>query len=320
MNSLFDQISKIGIVPVVKFDDPDDAVPVAQALADGGLSCIEVTFRTNCAAEAIKRITSKFPDLLIGAGTVLTADQAEQAAESGSSFIVSPGLNVRTVEYCIEKGIPVIPGCSSPTDIETALSLNLSAVKIFPAEVLGGTAFIKALSGPYPQVTFMPTGGVGLQNMNSYLDNPKVLACGGSFMVNDDDIKNKNYEKITELTKNAVANMLGFEFSHLGVNCPDSDTADSLSTAFNSYFNFEKKPGNSSIFAGSSMELTRTPFPGAHGHIAIRTNSMKRAMYYLERQGLSFNLGTAKYDNKNNIKAIYLNGEFGGFAIHLLQK
>lgn len=201
MNAVLEQISKIGIVPVVKIDNAADALPLAKALCAGGLPCAEVTFRTSAAAEAIKIMTDNFPSMCVGAGTVLNAEQVDAAVAAGAKFIVSPGLNPRTVKYCVEKNIPITPGTSSPSDIEQAIELGLDVVKFFPAEQSGGLAKIKAMAAPYVNMKFMPTGGVNAKNLTSYLDFPKIIACGGSWMVPGDLINAGEWDKIEQLTK-----------------------------------------------------------------------------------------------------------------------
>ncbi len=204
MVKVLEDIQKIGIVPVVVIEDAKDAEPLAKALCDGGLPCAEVTFRTAAAEEAIRIMAEKFPDMLIGAGTVLTTEQVDRAVAAGAKFIVSPGLNPRIVKYCVEKNIPITPGCSSASDIEQALENGLEVVKFFPAEQAGGLAMIKALAAPYVGVKFMPTGGINATNVRDYLQYNRILACGGSWMVKGDLISAGNFEKITELTKEAV--------------------------------------------------------------------------------------------------------------------
>ena len=201
MNAVLEQISKIGIVPVVKIDRAEDALPLAKALCAGGLPCAEVTFRTSAAAEAIRIMTTNFPDMCVGAGTVLNAEQVDAAVEAGAKFIVSPGLNPRTVKYCIEKNVPITPGTSSPSDIEQAIELGLDVVKFFPAEQSGGLAKIKAMAAPFPQFKVMPTGGISLKNLGEYISAPVIAACGGSYMVTADLINNQKWEEITDLCK-----------------------------------------------------------------------------------------------------------------------
>ena len=189
MNEVLSKIQMMGIVPVIKLDDPKDAVPLAKALCDGGLPCAEVTFRTAAAEESIRLMREAFPQMLIGAGTVLTTDQVDKAVNAGASFIVSPGLNPKVVSYCVERNIPITPGCSTPSDVEAAIELGLEVVKFFPAEAAGGLAMIKAMAAPYVNMKFMPTGGINASNLISYLDFPKIIACGGSWMVKDDLVK-----------------------------------------------------------------------------------------------------------------------------------
>ena len=205
MNAVLEQISKIGIVPVVKIDNAADALPLAKALCAGGLPCAEVTFRTSAAAEAIKIMTDNFPSMCVGAGTVLNAEQVDAAVAAGAKFIVSPGLNPRTVKYCVEKNIPITPGTSSPSDIEQAIELGLDVVKFFPAEQSGGVAMIKAMAAPYSMVKFMPTGGISTKNLADYLSCDKILCCGGSWMVKEDLIKSGSFDKITDMTREATA-------------------------------------------------------------------------------------------------------------------
>ena len=203
VEELLKQIECMGILPVIKLNDAKDAVPLAKALCEGGLPCAEVTFRTDAAKESIAEMTKAYPEMLVGAGTVLNTDQVDAAVEAGAKFIVSPGLNPDTVEYCVKKGIPILPGCSSPSDIEQAIKYGLNVVKFFPAEQNGGVAKLKALAGPYKTLKWMPTGGVNEKNLLDYLSFNKIICCGGSWMVKADLIKNGEFEKICNLTKEA---------------------------------------------------------------------------------------------------------------------
>lgn len=320
MHEVLTQIGKIGIVPVVKIEHAEDAVPLAKALCAGGIPCAEITFRTSAAEESIRRIAQEVPQMLVGAGTVLTPEQADAAVNAGAKFIVSPGLNPKVVAHCVEKGYPITPGTSSPSDVEQALSFGLEVVKFFPAEAAGGIGMIKAMSAPYGGVKFMPTGGVNAKNLRSYLDFSKVLACGGSWMVPADLLNNKEFAEIERLTREAVETMLGFELAHVGINAQNEEEADQTAEAFSALFGFEKKSGNSSVFAGTAVEVMKTPYLGQHGHIAIATNYLERAMYYLESKGIKLDYDTQKFDAKGNLIAIYLKKEVNGFAVHLVQK
>jgi len=202
--SLVDQLRRLRIVPVIGIDDPADAVPLAQALADGGLPCAEVTFRTPRAAEALRRIAGECPSLVVGAGTVLTPEQATRARESGARFIVAPGFSPAVVDYCLEHDIPVFPGVCTPTEVEAALAKGLDVLKFFPAEPMGGVAFLKAICAPYVGVRFIPTGGVSAANVASYLALPQVVACGGSWMAPSDWIAAKEFDRIREVARIAA--------------------------------------------------------------------------------------------------------------------
>lgn len=320
MNQVLQEIQKIGIVPVVVLNDAKDAAPLAKALCEGGLPCAEVTFRTAAAAESIKIMTTEFPQMLVGAGTVLTTEQVDQAVAAGAKFIVSPGLNPKVVKYCVDKNIPITPGTANPSDIEQALELGLEVVKFFPAEAAGGLPMIKAMSAPYTKMKFMPTGGINASNLCSYLDFPKIIACGGSWMVSGALVAAGEFDKIKELTREAVNSMLGFELMHMGINCANEEEATEVAGSFEKLFGFTKKVGNSSVFAGTFVECMKVPYYGEKGHMAIGTNYIDRAIYYLESMGVAIDMDSAKYDAKGNMTAVYLKDEVGGFAIHLLQK
>ena len=204
MNEVLEKIQEIGIVPVVVLDDAKDAAPLAKALCEGGLPCAEVTFRTAAAEESIRIMSEQFPEMLVGAGTVLTTEQVDRAVAAGAKFIVSPGMNPRIVKYCVEKGILITPGCANPSDIEQALENGLDVVKFFPAEPAGGLKMIKAMAAPYVEVKFMPTGGINQNNVRDYLAYDRILACGGSWMVKGDLVAAGEFDKIKELAAEAV--------------------------------------------------------------------------------------------------------------------
>ena len=204
MKTLEEQFYEYAVVPVVVLDDADDAAPLAEALIKGGLPCAEVTFRTEAAEESIRIMNKKYPDMLVGAGTVLTTEQVNRAVAAGAKFIVSPGFDPEIVDYCMEKNIPVFPGCVSPSEVAQAVKRGLKVVKFFPAEQAGGLAMLKAMAAPYTMLKFMPTGGINTKNLKEYLGFSKILCCGGSWMVKGDMIKNKEFDKITEMTREAT--------------------------------------------------------------------------------------------------------------------
>ena len=203
MNEVLKKIGQTGIVPVVVLNEVKDAVPLAQSLINGGLPCAEVTFRTEAAQQSIAEISKNFPQMFVGAGTVLTTEQVDRAVDAGAKFIVSPGFNPKVLEYCIKKGYPVTPGIMTPTELEMALEFGLDVVKFFPAENAGGLKMIKAMAAPYTKMKFMPTGGINPQNVREYLQCDKILACGGSWMVKGDLINSGNFAEIEKLTKEA---------------------------------------------------------------------------------------------------------------------
>ncbi len=319
--NIMQEISNIGIIPVIKINDASKAVGLAKALIDGGLPAAEVTFRTDAAEEAIRSIVKAYPDMIVGAGTVLTIDQAQRALNAGAKFIVSPGFNPKVVSWCIENGVTPLPGCTTPSEIEQALELGLKVVKFFPAEQSGGLAKIKAMSAPYGNVKFMPTGGVNLDNVNDYLRCNKIVACGGSFMVKESYIDNENWEEITKLTKQSVDIMLNLAVGHIGINNENEEeakkTAQMLSMLMGKAVERESAKG---MFVGSEFEIMKSKGPGKCGHIAILTNSVERAIYHLSNRGVKFNEETATYNDDGTRKFIYLAEEFGGFGIHLIER
>ena len=205
MMTIEERFEDFGVVPVVVLDDVKDALPLAKALTEGGLPCAEVTFRTEAAEESIKVMAEAYPDMVVGAGTVLTIEQVDAAVKAGAKFIVIPGFDPEIVDYCLEKEIPIFPGCVTPSEVAQAVKRGLKVVKFFPAEPAGGVAMIKAMAAPYNQLRFMPTGGIGTQNLKDYLEFNKIICCGGSWMVKADLIKNGEFDKICKLTKEAKA-------------------------------------------------------------------------------------------------------------------
>ena len=319
MNKILERIGELGIVPVVKIEKAEEALSLGKALIDGDLPIAEITFRTSAAEESIKILTRELPNFLVGAGTVLTVKQAKKAVSAGAKFIVSPGFNPKVVDYCIENSIPVTPGINNPTQIEMALERGIEVVKYFPAEASGGLPLLKSMSSPYSGIKFIPTGGINQNNLCSYLSNNKVLACGGSWMVNADLISSGNFAEITRLTKEAISTMLGFEFAHLGINEETKDKALNSANQLSHLFYFPIKEGTNSIFASPDFEIMKSQYLGKYGHISIATNDIHRAITYLKMKDVSVLPETAK-EKDGKLKAIYLDQEVSRFAIHLLQK
>ncbi len=315
MDGIDKTIFEIGLVPVIKLDDAANAVMLGKTLVASGLPVAEVTFRSSAAAESIRRMSAECAGLLVGAGTVTSPELAKTAVKAGARFIVSPGFNPATVDWCQEQGVPVYPGVNSPSMIEAGLAKGLKVLKFFPAEASGGMAMIEALAAPFDGIKFMPTGGINMSNLASYVSHPAILAVGGSWMVKADMIQSGQWDAIASLCSQAVTAVQGFSFAHIGINLPDAATAKGVAGLFEG-MGFPLKDGNSSIFAGSFFEVMKQPFLGAMGHIAIKCNSIERALAYLARQGFKGKPDTAKMDN-GYLKVIYLDKEIGGFAVHL---
>ena len=280
MNEVLQRVYQIGIIPVIAIDDADKAVPLAQALVKGGLPAAEVTFRTAAGEEAIRRIAAEV----------------------------------------LDKGVPMMPGTATPGEMEQAMSMGLDVVKFFPAEQNGGVAKLKAVAGPYTTLRWMPTGGVNTKNMMDYLSFDKIIACGGTWMVKKDLIEGEKWDEITRICQDAVKTMMGFTLAHVGINCANAGEAAQTAKTLCALFGLEYKAGNSSDFAGSMVECNKAPGRGANGHIAIGTYNVDRAVYHLGLQGVRFDQASRKTDAKGNTKAIYLQDEVGGFAIHLVKR
>ncbi|EKO3824033.1 bifunctional 4-hydroxy-2-oxoglutarate aldolase/2-dehydro-3-deoxy-phosphogluconate aldolase [Vibrio harveyi] len=206
MTTLNEQLENLKVIPVIAINKAEDAIPLGRTLVENGMPCAEITFRTECAAEAIRAMRAEFPEMLIGAGTILTNEQVDQAIEAGVDFIVSPGFNPRTVQYCLDKGVAIVPGVNNPSLVEQAMEMGLRTLKFFPAEPSGGVGMLKALTAVYP-VKFMPTGGVSLGNVDEYLSIPSVLACGGTWMVPTKLIDEGKWDELGTLVRDAVAHV-----------------------------------------------------------------------------------------------------------------
>ena len=319
MNEVLEKIGELGLVPVVKIERPEDALSLGKSLIDGDLPIAEITFRTAAAETAIRTLTQELPELLVGAGTVLSVEQVKKAISAGAQFIVSPSFNPEVVDYCLDNRICVTPGLNTPTQIEMALERRLAVVKFFPAEASGGLELLKAIAAPYSGIQFIPTGGINKENLNSYLSYSRVHACGGSWMVKADLISSGRFNEITRLSREAVSTMLGFELQHLGINEESRETALESATFLSNLFYFPVKEGTRSFFVGSGFEVTKSRFTGKNGHIAVSTNDIYRASAYLKRKGVSILPETEK-DSDGTLRAVHIGKEVSGFAIHLVQK
>ena len=320
MNPIVERVYEIGIIPVIAFNSVDEAVPLCKALVAGGLPAAEVTFRTACAEDCIKKIHEEVPEMLLGAGTVLTIDQADRAMAAGASFIVSPGFDPNVTKHVIEKGSIMMPGTCSAGEMQQAMNLGCEGIKFFPAEANGGVAMLKNIGGALKTAKWMCTGGVNAKNVNDYLAYDQIFAVGGTWMCKSDKIKAGAWDEITAMCREAVDTMLGLELAHIGINSADEAEAAKTAETLGLLLNMAVKPGNSSIFVGKKeFEIMKKPGRGTHGHIAIGTNNVDRAIYHLGRRGVKFDMDSKVVKN-GKTTAIYMADEIAGFAIHLVQK
>ncbi len=324
--SLLKKVRMAALVPVVQTEEVETALHLVDALDAGGVKAIEMTFRTKNGEVGLRKIAAcitavrkEKPDFLIGAGTVTNETFASIAVESGAQFIVSPGYNEKTVDWCLAHEVPVIPGVNCASQIELAVGKGLSAVKFFPAELSGGVKMIKALSGPFPTLSFMPTGGINADNIGDYMKLPNVLAVGGSWFVKNTLYEDGSFERVTEETHRAIVRALGLRFGHVGINF--NGEADGRSAASQlALFGFEGNENPASIFCGSEFELMKGNGRGTNGHIGILTYNVERALDYLSRFGYLPVAKTAKHetdDPDSPLTFVYLDKDIGGFGIHL---
>lgn len=308
---MFKTIYELGIIPVVAIDDADKAVPLAKALSEGGLPAAEITFRTAAAEESIRRIVAECPDVLVGAGTVLTKEQADRAVAAGAKFIVTPGFNPEMIAYIKSLGIPMMPGAATPGEMEQAMSMGLTNIKFFPAEANGGVNKLKALAGPYQAAKWMPTGGVNAKNLNDYLSFDRIIACGGTWLATGADIAEGNWEGITKKCKEAVKTMLGFELRKVCIY-GDSANAEKNAEFVASLFGFNCTETECGVQAGCVCFGKEES--DAKGCIVINTLNGNRAMAYLKRMGAEID-PDIWYDKKGNVSCFGLKDTVAGFEI-----
>lgn len=309
-----------GILPVINVSREEWAQPLAKALLAGGIPCLEVTLRSPAALSAIRRIKAADPDFAVGAGTVLSAGQAREALAAGADFIVSPGLYEELVKMSEREGFRYIPGCSTATELQTAVRLGLKIVKFFPAELSGGTDAITLLSGAFSGVRFLPTGGITFDNLSRYLQHKRVAACGGSFMAPAGLLREGRFEEITQACRRAVDLSLGFEPAHVGINCPDAARGTAAAETAARLFRLPVRDASASAFAGSGIECMKTMYYGEKGHIGFYTNSMRRALAYFQKQGIAVRPESVKRDENGEPVSAYLERQLEGFALHIVRR
>lgn len=320
MSDVFERIGEYGIVPLVTLDDPNDAVPLGRALVEGGIPIAEVTFRTSAGGEAIKRMAAEVPELIVGAGTVHDIDHAKETLDNGGKFVITPGFNAKVVDWCVKNNMPVCPGTVVPSDIEEAMNYGLKLVKFFPAEAYGGIKTLKALAGPFGAIKFVPTGGVGLNNLTEYLDLPNVAAVGGSFIPPAHMVKEKDWAGISKLCRQIMDKVMDFSVGHVGINAETNDNASNVTKGIQALFDTDCRETDMAFFSGNLVEVMKIPFVGTHGHICVDTRDLPRAMAMLKRKGVEFDEDKFYYDAKGKLMTAYLKGEVGGFALHIRQR
>jgi 2-dehydro-3-deoxyphosphogluconate aldolase/(4S)-4-hydroxy-2-oxoglutarate aldolase len=312
-------IRAIGMVPAVALDDEAAAVPLGRALVDGGVPIAEVTFRTPAAAACIRAMSAGVPDLVVGAGTVTSVGLAGEAVASGATFIVAPGLNPKVAAWCIERDVPFVPGVATPSEIESAMGLGLDTLKFFPAEANGGIAALKALGGPYKQVRFLPTGGIGLDNLAGYVRQPNVLAVGGTWMAPKGLVAAGDFAGIRDICRRSVLAMHGFELAHVGINCAGAMEAGAVANELGAMFSLPVCDKGDGFFVGDLADVVKGPLLGTNGHIGINCNDIDRAKAYFEQRGYSFTEEGGSCDDRGLV-SVFFEREVGGFAIQLRRK
>jgi 2-dehydro-3-deoxyphosphogluconate aldolase/(4S)-4-hydroxy-2-oxoglutarate aldolase len=317
MGDVLEQIGDLGLVPVIKIDKAQDAGPLGRALIDGGLPVAEVTFRTAAAEESIKILTKELPGLLVGAGTVLSTDQAERAVNAGARFVVSPGFNPKVVDWCIANEVPVTPGINSPTQLEMALERGLKTVKFFPAEASGGLAMLKAMAAPYAGVRFIPTGGINQTNLSTYLAYDRILACGGSWMVKGDLIAAGEFGEIVKLVRQAVAAVHGFEVVRVGIEADSIEGANEVGQRIARLFLWPLAEGADSLFAGDAIQIAKGRSSEGGVRVTIASTSLKRAVSYLKGHGVDVSADTT---SGHGDKAMSIDLKVPGVSFTLVQR
>lgn len=319
MNSFMQKVQQVGLLPLIVLDDTSKAIPLGEALVESGIPFAEVTFRTDNAAEVIKEM-AKVKGLHVGAGTVHNVEQAKLAYENGATFIVTPGIFKDVVVWCQEHQLPIVPGCVVPSDIELALDLGLEVVKFFPAEAYGGISTLKALSGPYKNVKFIPTGGVNEKNFTDYLALDNVFAVGGSFVPPASLIKQEKYDDIVSLGKTLRQEILNFSIGHVGIHPQGNDQAKDITSLFSNLLALPNQETPTSYFVSDLIEIMKEPVHGHLGHICIDTDDFTRAVAYFEDHGLVFKEGTQLYNAQGECFSQYLEQEVAGYAVQLRKR
>ncbi len=321
MGGMSNKIWDIGIVPVItNITSMEECASLAEALKAGGIPIMEVTFRMERAEEYIRYLRENYPEILVGAGTVLTLGQAETAVAAGAQFLVSPGLNKEVVRYGNAVGVEMLPGIATPSELEQAMELGVTCVKFFPAEQAGGVKAIKAMGGPYKNVGFVPTGGIGLTNLADYFACENVVACGGTYMLGK-HLERHEWDEISALCKKSVQLMLGLQLSHVGVCLAENEDAEAVACQAASLLQLEiQKSKADSYFVDTGLEIVQHTAYGGKGFIAYSTPCLERTVRYLNAVGSRFRRGSEKRDKSGRLKSICFEQEIAGLAVQLVQR
>ncbi len=315
MNEVINELYRIGILPIIKTQNTADAVALAGAI-NQGVPCVVIANGT-ISEEAVEQISKAYPDMLVGVGEVFDVKQAASAIDAGAKFIVSCGICDEVVRYCMSRGVLIIPGVNNATEINSAITHGLDTVGFFPAEQSGGINMIKPLAKAYPQINFVPIGGVCKENLYSYLALPANVLVGIEIEANKTDIQ--SLEILQKDIKRTVDIMLDFSLRHIGINCTDNAVANDGAKTLADIFSFGIRECDVSYFVNESFELMKFIGRGTNGHIAVCTPNVERAVYHLEKRGVSFDYESAKYDDNGKMFFIYLKDEIAGFAFHLVR-
>lgn len=319
MNNAAQRIMELGILPVIHVKEAAWAEPLAQALIEGGLPAIEVLARSEGALDILRQMKQNHPEMTVGAGTIMTLEMAEAAVKAGADFIVSPGYDQAMIDACNSWGIPIVPGCSTATELQRAYVSGLRLVKFFPTEAAGGLKAMEDFAGPFMGMKFLPTGGISLDNLETYLASDKIGACGGSFVAPKATLEQQDWATVVKKCRQARQAALGFRLAHVGINHSSQDEARKTADLFCRLFAMAPKVHSACTFAGTAVECNDFMGPGEKGHIGFRTFSMPRALAWLAEQGVELREDYRKYDAAGNLSCVYLKDDIAGFAVHIVK-
>ena len=313
-------IADTGILPVINITDIETATELARSVSNGGIKALEITLRSEVSLEAIALIVKTNPKLSLLAGTVLTVSQAQAALDAGADALVMPGYDEELVDFAIERGVPIIPGCVTAADIQKGYKKGLRVFKFFPAEKSGGLDAIKLLAGPFKGARFLPTGGMNYSNIGSYLREKCIVACGGSYMADAALLAARDFNAIEKNCRRALEISLGFELAHIGINHSTAEEGVSTAAFIARAFGLELRDLGGAAFAGTAVESMKKQGYGKVGHIGFYTNSVERAIAYFEAQGIAVNQDSIQKNKSGELSCVYLADEVAGFALHAVKR